>query len=161
MKKALLISAALLLPAFASAQSYIDDLETMKAQIAILQKKSELNEALSKYAGTNALTLPQVISTITDGNGRQATIMYKNGRQRTVSVGDSVAQGAKVTSIDSLGVHVSTKSGAALLGFYNPTKDNVPDTNVLPRPPQVNIPAQSIPLPTVPAGSLQMPAAEG
>lgn len=135
-----------LVPLAASA-SYVDDIAVINAQIQLVNKNAELQAALQKSLGAS-ITLPKVLTLISDLNGSEATVVYTSGRTRTIKSGDKLTADVRVRSISPAGVEVSTSKGPAYLAFNNPemTDQSASDLSVVPTAPNISMP--SIPVPS-------------
>jgi len=135
-----------LVPLAASA-SYVDDIAVINAQIQLVNKNAELQAALQKSLGAS-ITLPKVLTLISDLNGSEATVVYTSGRTRTIKSGDKLTADVRVRSISPAGVEVSTSKGPTYLAFNNPemTDQSASDLSVVPTAPNISMP--SIPVPS-------------
>jgi hypothetical protein len=137
-----------LISSLASA-SYVDEIETINAQIQLVNKNAELQAALQKSMGAS-ISLPKILTMIADINGSEATVLYPSGRTRTIKKGDVIARKVKVLSISHTGVEVSTPGGRTYLAFNNPSvtdQASSPDSTTTPSAPSIKIP--SIPVPRI------------
>lgn len=92
------VMAATMLPSpVAQAKSYLDEMATLDAQIALLNKRAELRNAMQNQ--NTSLELPSIASIIDDANGASAKLVYPNGIIRWVVASDDIGDGAKITSI--------------------------------------------------------------
>lgn len=139
--KRLLISAMALsistlsVPAFAVA--YGDEMDMIDAQIALINKRNELQTALK--AASSTLTLPLVTSVIQDRKGDAAKVVYASGLVRWVKVGDDLGEGVKVKRIDSAGVAVGVGKRDVSLGFFTEKAENQTIT-LSPNAPRIDTP---------------------
>lgn len=135
-----------LVPLAASA-SYVDDIAIINAQIQLVNKNAELQAALQKSQGAS-ITLPKILTLISDMNGSEATVVYTSGRTRTIKSGDKLTSTVKVKSISAAGVEVTTSKGSTYLAFNNPevTDQALSDLSVMPTAPSISMP--SIPVPS-------------
>jgi len=158
-----LLLAAFFLSGLANA-NYVDQIETINAQIQLVNKNAELQAALQKSMGAS-VTLPKVLTLIADTKGAEATVLYSSGRTRTIKKGDVLAKRVKVTSISHAGVEVSTPAGKSYLSFNNPEvtdQSTANDAAIVPSAPSIKIPTIPVPRnPNVPSPSASPTASQG
>lgn len=155
--KLLALPFALLISGFAGA-TYVDDMDTIDAQIKLVNKRAELQTALQKSMGSS-VALPKVLTLISDINGSEATVLFSSGRTRTIKKGDALGHRIKVISISHAGVEVSTPNGKSSLAFNNPAvtdQSAMSDAAITPSAPSIKIPSVPIPRnPNLPAPSTE------
>lgn len=144
----------------ASAASYLDEMQTLDAQIALINKRNELQTALKGSA--MSLSLPMVSSIIEDKNGRVAKVVYENGLVRWVKVGDVIAHGVTVRSINAGGVVASMRKKPVPLRFFTEAKSEADSITVTGDAPRINVPPLPKPgplvVPVAPAPDAAAPA---
>lgn len=155
-------AALVLMPVVASAAaSYLDEMQTLDAQIALINKRNELQTALKGSA--MSLSLPMVSSIIEDKNGRVAKVVYENGLVRWVKPGDVLAHGVTVRSINAGGVVASMRKKSVPLRFFTETKSETDSITVTSDAPRINVPPLPKPgplvVPVAPAPDAAAPAA--
>lgn len=145
------VVAGVALVASASAQTVEDRMSVLEAQIGLLKKEKELQDAQRAIAGTSAMGMPVVVS-VSVGAQRVARLQLPNGIVGHYREGEMVKPGVVVSSISPKQVFVSVGSGkkraAIPLDFAGPVvpgtqaqgQANVPDA-LLPAPPSVAVPA--------------------
>lgn len=162
-----------IVPASVSAQSapptYLDEMAKVDAQIAYVQKQTELREALKKSAGSEGL--PRILSITVDDRGGSAQVVYGSGIVRWLRTGDVLQEGIRVQSIDRSSVVAKGNGGKYRLAFYTPQAGAAGAAgDPVPAPPRLNIPLPQAPsvapagapsaMPTAtPAASTALPAA--
>lgn len=158
----LVVAALALLAGQVAAQQTVEDRKAvMDAQIELVRKQKELQEALRALGGAQALGMPVVVS-VTIGNQRVARLQLPNGIVGHYREGEAIRPGMVVTSIAPKQVFVAVSNGrkatAVPLDFAGPTllgqssqgtQPSVPDA-LLPQAPQVVVPAVE-PIEVIPA----------
>lgn len=152
---------AILLPASVLGQqaaqpNYLDEMAKIDAQIAYLQKQSELKEVLKKSSGNEGL--PKVVSILVDDKGGSAQVIYESGIVRWLKNGDTLMDGLKVVSINKSSVTVGQGSSQFSLSFASPKAGTATaNSGLMPPLPNINIP---MPLPpsASPPGAAPAPA---
>lgn len=138
--------------------SYEDRKSQMDAQIDLLKKEAELNDARRTAAGSNARGLPTVLSVSIVGDKRKVRLQMPNGGTDHFSVGEEIQNNVFLASVDLRKVVVIARQGkknvpitldfattaaGALGGNMAPApmraQDAVP-ASLLPPPPVVPIP---------------------
>lgn len=153
--KPIIALACFLVAGMAAAQSQTveDRKAVMDAQIELVKKQKDLQDALRALAGTSASGLPSVVS-VTVGSERVARLQLPNGIVGHYREGESVRPGMVVSSIAPRQVFVAIGSGkkrtAIPLEFAGPVvpgsvapaagQQAVPDA-LLPSAPSVVVPA--------------------
>lgn len=105
----------------ALAISYWEEMDTIDAQIELINKRNELGNALKN--GSSTLSLPSIVSIIEDNQGKTAKLIFDNGLVRWVSVGDELMGGLVVQSISTAGVKVRAKKSERWLPFQTAASD--------------------------------------
>lgn len=163
-KRVVMMVIAALAPSFAAAEmGYRDKISTIEAQIELVNKQADLQNALLKSGGASA-SLPKVLSLMGTSEDAQATLYYSTGRIRTVKVGDVLAPNVKITSISQAGVQARGKNGPMVLAFHNPAiTGDAANADAINIPSAPSVKAPSIPLPvSAPAPSnVPAPSAQG
>lgn len=176
MKTSKIAALALLLVAgVAVAQTVEERKAVMDAQIELLKKQKDLQEALRSVAGSAASGMPVVVS-VTIGHERVARLQLPNGIVGHYREGESVRPGVVVASIGPKQVFVAVASsgkkptaiplefaGPVLPGAGQPAQPNVPDA-LLPQAPSVTVPAIEVipdPKPAAPAAAQPVTAKAG
>lgn len=150
--KALAVLACMFAASLAAAQTQTveDRTAVMDAQISLVKKKKELQDALRDLAGTSASGLPVVVS-VTIGSERVARLQLQNGIVGHYREGEFVRPGMVVSSIAPKQVFVAIGKGkdssVIALDFAGPvvpgaqvTPKTIPDA-LLPSAPTVSVPA--------------------
>lgn len=88
-----------------------DRLSRMDAQVQLLRKKLELDQALSLTAGTSLGSLPRVVAVYGFEPLLQARLMLPGGMVSTYREGDVIRGSMKVVAITPKSVVVSVRSG--------------------------------------------------
>lgn len=88
-----------------------DRLNRMDAQVQLLRKKLELDQALSLTAGTSLGSLPRVVAVYGFEPLLQARLMLPGGMVSTYREGDVIRGSMKVVAITPKSVVVSVRSG--------------------------------------------------
>lgn len=138
-----------ILPASALAQTtrstYLDEMAKADAQIAYVQKQTELREALKKSAGSEGL--PKILSITVDDRGGSAQVVYGTGIVRWLRPGDVLQEGVRVQSIDRSSVIAGGNGAKYRLAFYTPPANAAvaAASDPLPPPPRLNIPLPQAP----------------
>lgn len=136
----------------AQAQTVEDRKAVIDAQIDLVKKQKELQDALRSLAGTSAAGMPVVVS-VTIGSERVARLQLPNGIVSHYREGESVRPGMVVSSIAPRQVFVAVSNGKKMtaipLDFAGPVtpgaaapagQQAVPDA-LLPTAPAVTVPA--------------------
>lgn len=112
-KPHILVFLALLSPdSIATAQSWLDEMATLDAQIDLLEKRNTLDSLLEQRAADRAAQLPLVISVAGTADKSKALLQFSNGRISRVQPGDQIMSGVKVLEIGIQGVRVSAPPGS-------------------------------------------------
>ncbi|MBI1891896.1 MAG: hypothetical protein HYS18_14715 [Burkholderiales bacterium] len=147
-----------ILPASVWAQTsrttYLDEMAKVDAQIAYVQKQTELREALKKSAGSEGL--PKILSITVDDKGGTAQVVYGTGIVRWLRPGDLLQEGVRVQSIDRSSVVAGSNGSKFRLAFYAPPANAAAaaTSDPLPAPPRLNIPLPQAPT-VAPAAAAQ------
>jgi hypothetical protein len=88
-----------------------DRLNRMDAQVQLLRKKLELDQALSLSAGTSLGSLPRVVAVFGFEQQLQARLMLPGGMVSTYREGDVIRGSMKVVAITPRSVMVSVQAG--------------------------------------------------
>lgn len=140
------------LPVCAAAQqaaqrqpNYLDEMAKVDAQIAYVQKQTELREALRKSHGNEGL--PKILSISIDDRGGTAQVVYGTGIVRWLRQGDTLQDGVRVQSINrSSVVAVGDGGGKYRLAFYTPQANAAASlSEPVPAPPRLHIPLPQAP----------------
>jgi hypothetical protein len=100
-------------PSFAMAQSWLDDMAALEAQIEMLERQRTRDELLESRAAERAGRLPQVLAVVGRPGHAQALIGYGNGRVGRHGVGDELIPGIRVVEVAPQGVRVTAPQGSA------------------------------------------------
>lgn len=145
--------------------NYLDEMAKIDAQIAYLQKQTELKEALKKASVSEGL--PRIVSILVDDKGGSAQVVYGSGIVRWLKVGDVLADGVKVLSISNSSVVVSGADNHKFaLSFAAPQTGAAANSGgAMPPLPNINIPmplppSASPPAATVPQAPTAAPVAQ-
>jgi type IV pilus biogenesis protein PilP len=158
----LLSAAAGTVGAQAEPPTLADRLSTMDAQLQLLRKQFELDQALSISAVTTVGALPRVVAVYGFEPRLQARLLLAGGMTATFQEGDAIRGAMKVLAISPRAVLVSVKNGrrtaAIPLEFVAPA---VPASAGMPLPPGQPGAPQPAPVPPEllpPPPALGMPA---
>jgi type IV pilus biogenesis protein PilP len=91
-----------------------DRLNRMDAQVQLLRKKLELDQALSLTAGTSLGSLPRVVAVYGFAQDLQVRLMLPSGMVSTYREGDVIRGSMKVVAITPKSVMVSVQAGRRL-----------------------------------------------
>jgi hypothetical protein len=154
-------------PGAFAAESYVDQLRRMEAQLTLLQKKQSLDRVRTEIAGAAFVAdapLPSVVSIYGDArNGMSAKVRFENGLVMEVKEGDSVGS-KSVTKITptkvivgkdvalALAVPLSADAGASASASAGGPPPPGSASFQLPPLPSVGLP------PLLPAAAAAMPA---
>lgn len=156
----------------AQSQTVEDRKAVMEAQIDLVKKQKELQDALRALAGTSASGMPVVVS-VSIGSERVARLQLPNGIVGHYREGESVRPGMVVSSIGPKQVFVAVagssgkRVAAVPLEFAGPVtpgapavagQQAVPDA-LLPSAPAVSVPAIEVIPDAKPAPAPAAPAA--
>lgn len=147
-----------------SGPSYLDQLGTMEAQLAVLRKQIELRDARQLLAG-GVSGLP-IVSSVSGFDGDlTATLKYANGRKVNVKRGQQLPGGMQVREVSRHGVVVRVASVDAPLEFDSGREVNTAagqektPSHLLPPVPQVNVPLPASLMAPPPAAQSAQPTA--
>lgn len=143
-----------ILPAAALAQqqlqiaqpNYLDEMAKVDAQIAYVQKQTELRDALKKSSGNEGL--PKVLSIMVDERGGTAQVVYGSGIVRWLRKGDFLQDGIRVQAIDKSAVVAGGTGGKFRLSFFSPHANGASSaaSDPVSAPPRLNIPLPPLPV---------------
>jgi type IV pilus biogenesis protein PilP len=132
-----------------------DRLSTMDAQLQLLRKQFELDQALSLTANTSLGSLPRVVAVYGFAQDLQARLMLPSGMVSTYREGDVIRGSMKVIAITPKSVMVSVQAGRRLnavpLEFIAGVRDGQGGTTPLPpgMPATGPLPPELLPPPPV------------
>lgn len=145
---------AAILPASALAQqqlqsaqpNYLDEMAKVDAQIAYVQKQTELRDALRRSSGNEGL--PKVLSIMVDERGATAQVVYASGIVRWLRKGDFLQDGIRVQSIDKSSVVAGGSGGKFRLSYFTPHANGAAGaaSDPVAAPPRLNIPLPPLPV---------------
>ena len=141
-----------------------DRLNRMDAQVQLLRKKLELDQALSLTAGTSLGSMPRVVAVYGFAQELQARLMLPGGMVSTYREGDIIRGSMKVVAITPRSVLVSVQAGSKLnavpLEFIAGTRDGQGGAAPLPpgMPATGPLPPELLPPPPVVGRPLPAPA---
>lgn len=166
---ALILSAAMVSGVCAQTEppTLADRLSTMDAQLQLLRKQFELDQALSISAVTTVGTLPRVVAVYGFEPRLQARLLLAGGMTATFQEGDAIRGAMKVLTISPRAVIVAVKNGrrtsAIPLEFVAagvPASTGMPLPPGMPGlPPTTPVPPELLPPP--PALGVPLPPAAG
>lgn len=161
-----------------------DRMAEMEAQLALIRKESEVQEALRNSAINSVRGMPQVVSVSIVGGKRSALLALPGGRQDRFFEGDEIISNLTLQSVSLRKVIGMTKQGKKNVlvplefgtaastnsqggAINDPSRAQTPlPSSMLPLPPVVQIPAISSlksttvpPSPVLPQGKVSAPAA--
>ena len=153
-----IVAAMTLLAVPAHAGSYLDDMATLEAQIALVNKRAELQAVLKN--GRSTEVLPTILSIIVDRKGATAQLAYASGLKRWVTQGGFIADGLKVGKITEGSVMAVGRGVATPLSFYaegesptdqaSPISLQAPSISIPPLPYNNRSPATEVPVAKTP-----------
>lgn len=127
-----------------SQPNYLDEMAKLDAQIAYVQKKTELRDVLKKSSSNEGL--PRILSILVDGKGGSAQVVYNSGVVRWIKKGDFLQDGMQVLAITKSSVQAGGRGGKFSLAFYSAQPMTAADTSgPLPGVPRINIPLPQAP----------------
>lgn len=141
-----------------------DRLNRMDAQVQLLRKKLELDQALSLTAGTSLGSMPRVVAVYGFAQELQARLMLPGGMVSTYREGDVIRGSMKVVAITPKSVLVSVQAGRKLnampLEFIAGARDGQGEATPLPpgMPATGPLPPELLPPPPVVGRPLPAPA---
>lgn len=110
--KQILILAAIAAVATAStSQTFSDKVDEIDAQIQLLDKQKQLQDALQRSAGGGMGDLPRIVSISGVDGALTSRVLYSTGRVATVAEGAQIASGVKVVAMTSNAVMVQIGTG--------------------------------------------------
>jgi type IV pilus biogenesis protein PilP len=95
----------------ATAQTIADRLNTMGAQVTLLNKEQELYQALQRSAGTDAASLPKVIAVYGMDRNLQARLLLPSGVVSNYQEGDTIRGSMKIAAITAKAVLITVSNG--------------------------------------------------
>ncbi len=127
----------------------------IEAQIELLQKEAQLQDALRKVAGSKVMNLPTVLSITVTEQMRVARLRLPNGVVAHYREGESIQAGMVVTRITPRQVLLAIEKGKKAVavpleyatssmtgpGSPNATSNALVPSVLLPDPPDVSVPA--------------------
>lgn len=155
------VLAAMLVDGQAVADTVEDRKAKMDAQIELLRKEADLQDALRRVAGSSAVGMPTVVSISLVGERGVTKLLLENGTTEYFHEGDMIRQGMMVSVITRKQVIVAITNGKkkrVAVPLSNVTVANPVAT--LQQPGQVpNVPPELLPpAPDVSVPSIVMPA---
>ncbi|QAU35251.1 hypothetical protein [Janthinobacterium sp. 17J80-10] len=141
----------------AAQPNYLDEMAKVDAQIAYVQKQTELREALRRSSGNEGL--PKVLSIMVDERGGAAQVVYASGIVRWLRKGDFLQDGIRVQSIDKSSVVAGGNGGKFRLSYFSPHAGGsaAAATDPVSAPPRLNIPLPPLPVATHAPANVQPP----
>ena len=110
--KQILILAAIAAAATAStSQTFSDKVDEIDAQIQLLEKQKQLQDALQRSAGGSLGDLPRIVSISGVDGALTSRVLYSTGRVATIAEGAQIASGVKVVAMTSNAVMVQIGTG--------------------------------------------------
>ncbi|GEM_PF-2366463 len=110
-KRVALTAALVVTSMHAVGQTLADQLNTMSAQVQLLRKRVELNQALAQSAGVDVASLPRVIAVYGMEKKLQARLLMASGMVSTFEEGDTIRGSMKVAAITPKAVIVAVSKG--------------------------------------------------
>lgn len=98
--------------------SYVERMSEIDAEMRLLARENELTAM--RRAASQTVELPTVLAINGFGKEVSAQILYPNGVQRQVAVGDRLADGVTIRSVEARGVTVRANGRDVLLQSHSP-----------------------------------------
>lgn len=110
-----IVSGLMLLVSVPAAANYLEDMDTLQAQIDLVNRRAQLQSALR--GASEAVSLPKISSIMRSGSQATAQLAFSNGLIRWVRVGDIVGDGVTVHAIARDQVLVRVNGRRVALNF--------------------------------------------
>ena len=110
-KQILILAAIAAVTTASTSQTFSDKVDEIDAQIQLLDKQKQLQDALQRSAGGSMGDLPRIVSISGVDGALTSRVLFSSGRVATIAEGNQISTGVKVVAMTSNAVMVQIGTG--------------------------------------------------